>query len=246
MTTYPSREKQRHLVSRLPAPLDNGPIIGQLIQGQNDVGTIQATLCDLANEWQNVAMMPDGVALHGVQDGCVALGNTLVNLTPIIMLTWPPGRQPSLGTEGGQSSSHEQQLHLEHMSETEHKWYLKQHEFTTSLQRNLSRLTLLAQRVVEDPDAAYRGNVLERISQFTKKFEDLALRLKLAHHIRVEQKYRARVRHAARRSVASPEQAAAREYHKTRLAEVREEIEAIVTVARDALRRRPSYVRTWP
>jgi hypothetical protein len=42
MTTYPSREKQRHLVSRLPAPLDNGPIIGQLIQGQNDVDTIQA------------------------------------------------------------------------------------------------------------------------------------------------------------------------------------------------------------
>jgi hypothetical protein len=139
--------------------------------------------------------MPDGVALHGVQDGCVALVNTLVNLMPIITLTWPPGRQPSLGTEGGQPLTHEQRLHLEHMSETEHKWYLKQHEFTTSLQRcvcsrllstqilmnyrNLSRLTLLAQRVVEDPDAAYRGNVLERISQFTKKFEDLALRLKV-------------------------------------------------------------------
>jgi hypothetical protein len=46
--------------------------------------------------------------------------------------------------------------------------------------RNLSRLTLLAQRVVDDPDAAYRGNVLERISQFTKKFEDLALRLKVS------------------------------------------------------------------
>jgi hypothetical protein len=45
--------------------------------------------------------------------------------------------------------------------------------------RNLSRLTLLAQRVVEDPDAAYRGNVLERISQFMEKFEDLALRLKV-------------------------------------------------------------------
>jgi len=112
--------------------------------------------------------------------------------------------------------------------------------------RNLSRLTLLAQRVVEDPDAAYRGNVLERISQFTKKFEDLALRLKLAHYIRVEQKYRARVHHAARRTVASVEQAAAHEFHKTRLAEVREEIEAIVTVARYALRRRPSDVRTWP
>jgi hypothetical protein len=93
------------------------------------------TLCDLANEWQNTVMMPDGVALHGVQDGCVALGTTLVNLTHIIILTWPPGRQPSLGTEGGQSPTHEQRLHLEHMSETEHKWYLKQHEFTTSLQR---------------------------------------------------------------------------------------------------------------
>lgn len=45
--------------------------------------------------------------------------------------------------------------------------------------RNLSRLTLLAQRVVEDPDAAYRSNVLERISQFMEKFEDLALRLKV-------------------------------------------------------------------
>lgn len=45
--------------------------------------------------------------------------------------------------------------------------------------RNLSRLTLLAQRIVEDPGAAYRGNVLERIFQFTKKFEDLALRLKV-------------------------------------------------------------------
>lgn len=45
--------------------------------------------------------------------------------------------------------------------------------------RNLSRLTLLTLRVVEDPDAAYRGNVLERISQFTEKFEDLALRLKV-------------------------------------------------------------------
>ena len=79
--------------------------------------------------------MPDGVALHDVQDGCVTLGTTLVNLTPIIMLAWPPGRQPSLGTEGGQPPTLEQQLHLEHMSETEHKWYLKQHEFTTSLQR---------------------------------------------------------------------------------------------------------------
>ena len=145
-------------------------------------------------------MMPDGVPLRDVEDGCTALYHTLVDLTPIIVLTWPPGRQPSLGTEGGQPPAREQQLHLKHMGETEHKWYLKQHEFTTSLQRyvcslylpilpklltvrmkyrNLSRLTLLAQRVVEDPDAAYRGNVLERISQFTEKFEDLALRLKV-------------------------------------------------------------------
>jgi hypothetical protein len=43
--------------------------------------------------------------------------------------------------------------------------------------RNLSRPTLLVQRVVEDSDVEYRGNV-ERISQFTK-FEDLALRLKV-------------------------------------------------------------------
>lgn len=42
MAAYPSREKQRHLVTRLPAPLDNGPIIGQLIQGQDDIETIQA------------------------------------------------------------------------------------------------------------------------------------------------------------------------------------------------------------
>ena len=41
MTAYPSDEKQRHLVSRVPAPLDNGPIIEQLKQGRNDVDTIQ-------------------------------------------------------------------------------------------------------------------------------------------------------------------------------------------------------------
>lgn len=45
--------------------------------------------------------------------------------------------------------------------------------------RNLTRLSLLAQRVREDPDAAYRRNILERISQFTAKFEDVALRLKV-------------------------------------------------------------------
>ena len=37
---HPS-EKQRNLVSRLPAPLDNGPIVAQLVQGEHDVGTIQ-------------------------------------------------------------------------------------------------------------------------------------------------------------------------------------------------------------
>ena len=42
MTAYPSREKQRHLMTRLPAPLDNGPIIRQLIQSQSDVDTIQS------------------------------------------------------------------------------------------------------------------------------------------------------------------------------------------------------------
>lgn len=42
MTAYPSDEKQRLIVSRLPAPLDNGPIIEQLVRGQNDVDTIQA------------------------------------------------------------------------------------------------------------------------------------------------------------------------------------------------------------
>lgn len=97
--------------------------------------TTLQTLCDLANEWQNVVMMPDGVAMHRVQDECVALGNTLIILKPIIKLIWPPGRQPSLGTENGQPPTHGQQLPLEHMNETEQKWYLKQHEFTTSLQR---------------------------------------------------------------------------------------------------------------
>jgi hypothetical protein len=92
-------------------------------------------LRSLANEWQNAEMMPDGVALRDVEDDCTALYHTLVDLSPIIMLTWPPGRQPSLGTEGGQPPAREQLLHLEHMGEKEHKWYLKQHEFTTSLQR---------------------------------------------------------------------------------------------------------------
>lgn len=147
-------------------------------------------------------MMPDGVALHDIEDDCTALYHALVDLAPIITLTWPPTRQPSLGTEGGQAPALEQQFQLQHMGATERKWYLKQHEFTTSLQRcvcspplappqpdqrararditrNLTRLALLAQRVREDPDAAYRGNALERISQFTAKFEDITLRLKV-------------------------------------------------------------------
>jgi hypothetical protein len=40
MTANPSHEKRRHLRSRLPAPLDNGPIIGQLLRSQNDVNKI--------------------------------------------------------------------------------------------------------------------------------------------------------------------------------------------------------------
>lgn len=147
-------------------------------------------------------MMPDGVALRDVEDDCAALCHALFELAPIIVLTWPQIRQPSLATEGGQPLAVEM-LYLNHMGETERKWYLKQHEFTTSLQRcvcftacssiyvtdklmwartnnrNLTRLSLLALRVREDPDAAYRGSILERISQFTAKFEDVALRLKV-------------------------------------------------------------------
>ena len=80
-------------------------------------------------------MMPDGVALRDVEDDCAALNHALVDLSPIIVLTWPPMRQPSLGTEGGQPPAQEQLLYLNHLGETERKWYLKQHEFTTSLQR---------------------------------------------------------------------------------------------------------------
>ncbi|KAH9981554.1 hypothetical protein BJV74DRAFT_989419 [Russula compacta] len=229
---YPvEREREQrhpHSVSELPTPLDNEPILAQLMQGRDDAATIQYALCDLAKEWRNVVMMPDGVALRDVEDDCTALYHAISDLSPIIMLTWPQTRQPSLGTEGGQPwAAREQQQHFERMGEIGHKWYLKQHEFTTSLQRNLTRLTLLAQRVLEDPDAAYRGNILERISQFTAKFEDIALRLKLAHHIQLEQKWRARVRHAARRAVTSLEQTAAHEYHRARLAKVREDIEEI-------------------
>lgn len=165
--------------------------------------TYSQALCELANKWQNVVMMPDGVALRDVEEDCAALYHALVDLSPIIVLTWPQIRQRSLGTDGGQPPAQEQPLYLNHLGEMERKWYLKQHEFTTSLQRcvcsvssffpeslttltgsrvnhrNLTRLSLLARRVREDPGASYRGNVLERISQFTAKFEDIALRLKV-------------------------------------------------------------------
>ena len=38
---YPNEKQRRNLVSRLPAPLDHGPIVAQLVQGENDVGAIQ-------------------------------------------------------------------------------------------------------------------------------------------------------------------------------------------------------------
>jgi hypothetical protein len=44
-SAYPG-EKKRHLVSRLPAPLDNGPIVEQLVRGQSDVRTIQTVRDD--------------------------------------------------------------------------------------------------------------------------------------------------------------------------------------------------------
>ena len=97
--------------------------------------TYLQALCKLSNKWQNVVMMPDGVALRDIEDDCAALYHTLVDVSPIIVLTWPPMRQPSLGTEGGQPPAQEQLLYLNHLGETERKWYLKQHEFTTSLQR---------------------------------------------------------------------------------------------------------------
>jgi hypothetical protein len=98
------------------------------------MNTLQV-LRNLANKWQNKVMMPDGVALGDVEDDCAALYHALADLTPIITLTWPLTRQPSLGTEGGQPPAQEHQFQLQHMSEIERKWYLKQHEFTTSLQR---------------------------------------------------------------------------------------------------------------
>ena len=92
------------------------------------------SLFQLANEWQNVTMMPDGVALRDVEDDCAALYHALLDLAPVILLTWPQTRQPSLATEGGLPLAAEM-LYIIHMGETERKWYLKQHGFTTSLQR---------------------------------------------------------------------------------------------------------------
>jgi hypothetical protein len=159
----------------------------------------------ISRKWRNIEVMPDGVALHVVEDACATLHDALVDLGPVITLTWPPSRQPSLGTDGGQPYTAEFQSQLLRMGDVERKWYLKQHEFTTSVQRyvrpclprvppplthhfhphttrNLTRLALLAQRVREDPDAAYRNNVYERISQFAAKFQDIALRLKVRNY----------------------------------------------------------------
>ncbi|KAH9058241.1 hypothetical protein EDB87DRAFT_1627311 [Lactarius vividus] len=230
---------RRHPQSKLPGPLDSSPIIEQLAHGETHVSMIRSAMRKIARKWQNITVMPDGVALSVIDDDLAMLDHALSDLAPVIMLTWPPVRQPSLNTEGGQPLPAEIQLRLQHMSDAERKWYLRQHEFTTSLQRNLTRLALLAQRVREDPDAAYRANVHERISQFMAKFEDIALRLKLAHYVRTEQKYRVRVRHTARRAVASPEQVAAHEYNKGRLIEVRGEIEVIKRTLRGLCDPRP-------
>ncbi|KAI9507122.1 hypothetical protein F5148DRAFT_151651 [Russula earlei] len=223
--------EHRHLASNIPDPLDSEPVLVQIKEGEREVRTIRNAFWNLAKEWQNPVMMPDGVSLHDVEDRCTALDDALFDLSPIILLTWPPMRQASLGTDGGQPPAREQQWHLEHMGETERKWYLKQHEYTTSLQRNLTRLTLLARRVCEDPNSAYRGryNAMERISQFTIKFKVIALRLKLADHVRCEQRHLSRVRHGTRRRLTdrSREQAAALIYHKVRLTQVLEEIEKI-------------------
>jgi len=74
--------------------------------------TYSQVLCGLTNEWKNVVMMPDGVALRDIEDDCTALYHALVDLSLIIVLTWPPIQQPSLGTEGGQPPAQEQQLYL--------------------------------------------------------------------------------------------------------------------------------------
>ncbi|SRR6266404_540161 len=92
----------------------------------------------IARKWQNIVTIPDGVAFSDVDDACAILYQELEDLTPVI--TRPTIRQPSLGTEGGQPLPAESQLRLLHMSDAERKWYLKQHEFTISLQRYIRRL----------------------------------------------------------------------------------------------------------
>ena len=57
-------------------------------------------------------MMPNGIALRDVEDDCTALYHVLVDLSPIIVFTWLPMRQPSLGMEGGQPPAQEQLLYL--------------------------------------------------------------------------------------------------------------------------------------
>ena len=83
--------------------------------------------------------MPGEIALCDIDDACGTLYHALTDLAPIITLTWPPARQPSLGTEGGQPPAVEFQHQLQHMTDAERKWYLKQHEFTNSLQRCVRR-----------------------------------------------------------------------------------------------------------
>jgi len=62
-------------------------------------------------------MMPNGVALGDVEDDCTALYHALVDLSPIIVLTWLLMRQPSLGMEGGQPPAQEQPLYLNHLGQ---------------------------------------------------------------------------------------------------------------------------------
>jgi hypothetical protein len=98
----------------------------------------EQALRSISRKWQNIVVMPDGVALQVIDDACGTLFHALADLAPVITLTWPPARQPSLGTEGGQPFTPEFQLQLMHMGDVERKWYLKQHEFTTSVQRCVS------------------------------------------------------------------------------------------------------------
>ena len=151
--------ERRHPQSRIPGPLDSSPILEELAQGERNGSAIRGVrisapaqsscarntdhpthaheqaLHSITRKWQNIVAMPDGVAWHVIDDACATLYHALADLAPVITLTWPPARQPSLGTEGGQPHSAEFQLQLQHMGDVERKWYLKQHEFTTSVQR---------------------------------------------------------------------------------------------------------------